>query len=141
MQDQKTLANQYLARPVETRHNPKVAGPNPAPAIPADKAKGSQKSCKPADRDPEGHRKVAFVVEGVVASFPEKQLRAVGPTRGECAVNSDFSQPRGLPMHSGTVALALAQVYDRSRGRKFDRRIFGDRGLDRRGEHQLWVHI
>jgi hypothetical protein len=43
-------------------HNPKVAGSNPAPAIPADKAQGSQKPCKPPDRDLEGHRKVAFVV-------------------------------------------------------------------------------
>src|SRR5947209_19978806 len=43
-------------------HNPKVAGSNPAPAIPADKARGPKKPCIPADRDLEGHRKVAFVV-------------------------------------------------------------------------------
>src|SRR5436305_8944666 len=45
-------------------HNPKVAGSNPAPAIPADKAQNLQKPCTPADRDLKGHRKVAFVVEG-----------------------------------------------------------------------------
>ena len=43
-------------------HNPKVAGSNPAPAIPADQARSSQERCTPADRDLKGHRKVAFVV-------------------------------------------------------------------------------
>jgi hypothetical protein len=45
-------------------HNPKVAGSNPAPVIKADKAQDPKKPCKPADRDLEGHRKVAFVVAG-----------------------------------------------------------------------------
>ena len=56
-------------------HNPKVAGSNPAPAIEADKARDPQKPCKPADRDPEGHRKVAFVVQ---RSMPEAPSGSTG---------------------------------------------------------------
>ena len=41
---------------MKTAHNPKVAGSNPAPAIPADKAKGSQ---KPANRPTETSRATA----------------------------------------------------------------------------------
>ena len=58
------IASFTLQNGLDAAHNPKVAGSNPAPAIPADKAVGPKKPRKPADRDLKGHRKVAFVVRG-----------------------------------------------------------------------------
>ena len=84
-------------------HNPKVAGSNPAPAIPADKAQDLQKPCTPADRDLKGHRKVAFVVSLLI------QARVPNGMHVQDDRARDGRRPRRRRAGCGSAVLALVR--------------------------------
>ena len=107
-------ANPQVPDTPEATHNPKVAGSNPAPAIPADQELGPQKALEtPADRDLKGHRKVAFVVGRCKQKCKHGSSHESGRSTTACGrLCIDVRQPtfnnrsRGRPEERPFIAVA-----------------------------------